>query len=235
MPAHATRLVYRWAACSGLAWLLALSSSASILHSPKFKVDGVVIVWGTQSGDIQADFPQAQRGTSLPYTLQITDTAAAHTSGHHIVQTAQLLAPVNTPQTPVLHALNDTQSSFYVASNTAFNIDAVLANPRSFSTDRLARSRISLKASLGGHSTLAFGQKAQYPHSDGPTGGINTEVQTLGDLAQSKRLFTGNQRTAAASGSIAQQSVQFTLDIQTTFSKTPLLQNQDIVFTVFIP
>jgi len=234
MPAQTTRIICRWATCFGLAYLLAFSSSASILHSPKFKVDGVVIVWGTQTGDIQTDIPEAQLGTHISNTLQITDTAT-HRSGHQIVQTARLLAPINTPQAPTLHTLKDTRSSFNVASNTAFNIDAVLANPQSLSADTLTQVRISLKANLQGHGTRAFGQKAQYPHTDGPTGGMNTEVKTLADLTQPQRLFTGNQRTAAAPGSIAQQSVQFTLDIKSTSSKTPLLQPQDIVFTVFIP
>jgi len=217
-----------------MALLLAFSSNASILHSPEFKVDGVVILWGAQTGTIQTDVPKARLGTHVSHTLQITNPEPPSPE-HHIVQTARLLAPTNTPQPPALHALKDTQSSFYVASNTAFNIDAVLANPQSLPADTLAGSSISLTANLQGHGALAYGQKAQYPHSDGPTGGINTDIQTLADLTQPQRLFTGNQRTAAASGSIAQQSVQFTLDIRKASPKTPLLQSQDIVFTVFIP
>jgi len=233
MPHQAISILCRLATCIGLIYLTAFASSASILHTPEFKVDGVVIVWGGETATIDTEFPKAKGGKRISHRLQFAQTDV-HASGHKIVQTAHLTAQPSPPH-PLLHTLQGQQASFYVASNTAFNIDAALTNSQTVSPQILAQTGISLKTILKGQGAVKHGHKAQYPHSNGPKGGINLNVKTLADLIQPQRLFTGNQRTAAAPGSIAEQSVQFIFDVQNIAAETHFYTSQNIVFTVFIP
>ncbi len=102
-------------------------------------------------------------------------------------------------------------SSFYVASNTPFAIDAsastVAANTTNFT---LADIGYSLAVTQSGtNGGLAFGANAQFPHTGGATGGVVASVNDLGDMASPVNVFTGNRRTAATPGTIASQSVRF--------------------------
>ena len=103
-------------------------------------------------------------------------------------------------------------SSFYVASNTAFAIDAsasvVTANTTNFT---LADVGYSLSVTqTATDSTLTFGADSQFPHTgDTSTSGVVATVVDLDDMSSAVNVFTGNRRTAATVGSIVDQSVRF--------------------------
>jgi len=102
-----------------------------------------------------------------------------------------------------------SRSSFYVASNVAFSIDAQtrFGGPN---TDLvfLFITGMEMMVTRTGDDGLAFGSAAQYPHSGGPRGGV-TDFPNLWSLLPGRTVFAGNQRTAASRGSIADQSVRF--------------------------
>jgi hypothetical protein len=102
-------------------------------------------------------------------------------------------------------------SSFYVASNTPFAIDAVAstvaANTVNFSLANVGYALEVTPTATDG--ALTFGANAQFPHTGGATGGVVSTVNDLGDMATSTNVFTGNRRTAATVGSIVGQSVRF--------------------------
>ncbi len=102
-------------------------------------------------------------------------------------------------------------SSFYVASNTAFAINAqattVAANTVNFT---LADVGYTLAVDQAGNDGLAYGANAQLPHTGNTTtSGVVTTVDDLGDMSAVTNVFTGNRRTAASVGTIASQSVRF--------------------------
>jgi hypothetical protein len=186
------------------------AAHSDIVHTPTFKVDGKIIVWG---GHAPGSLPAARLGDTI--SGKITPPAP---NPSHIVQTAHL----------------DPSSTFYVASNTAFNIDAALANPVSDTSEAL-RASLLIEVDIRGDGTVPFGTKAQYPHTGGARGGLPANTITLADLRQSTRVFTGNQRTAKSPGSIAEQSVRFTMSTQNTIGAESKAYAHGIVYTVFIP
>lgn len=102
-------------------------------------------------------------------------------------------------------------SSFYVASNTAFAINAqastVAASTVNFT---LADVGYSLAIDQAGNDGLAYGANAQLPHSGNTTtSGVVATVNDLGDMSTLTNVFTGDRRTAATTGTIASQSVRF--------------------------
>ena len=103
-----------------------------------------------------------------------------------------------------------SRSSFYVASNTPFSIDAQSQFSPGTSFIFLFITTLDMAVTLSGDDGLSFGSAAQYPHSAGPNGGL-TGTRTLWSLFGGANVFTGNQRTAASRGSIADQSVRFDL------------------------
>ncbi|MEO0982192.1 MAG: hypothetical protein AAFX03_06025 [Pseudomonadota bacterium] len=104
-----------------------------------------------------------------------------------------------------------TSSSFYVASNTPFSIDAVATAPTStLNFILLLITQLNISVERAGDDGLAFGSAAQFPHSAGPTGGVAAGAN-LFSLLGGQTVFTGDQRTAASRGSIADQSVRFDL------------------------
>ncbi|MEO0982144.1 MAG: hypothetical protein AAFX03_05780 [Pseudomonadota bacterium] len=95
------------------------------------------------------------------------------------------------------------ESSFYVASNRSFNIDAT-ATP--VGTPDFALSDIGYSLGVTVTDTdgsLTFGGQAQ-----DPTGSFGTATDLAG-LAAAPTVFTGAQRTAATPGTIVGQSVRF--------------------------
>lgn len=136
-----------------------------------------------------------------------------------------------------------TYTSFYVASNEPFSIDAQTFLPSNF-TDfvLLSVTRLEMAVTLSGDDGLAFGSAAQYPHSGGPTGGM-LNVPSLWSLLPGRRVFEGNRRTALSEGSIADQSVRFdnTYSIRAQnltgydLSLGTFDFEVDVVYTVYIP
>ena len=111
------------------------------------------------------------------------------------------------------------RTSFYVASNTAFSISAEVTNVdvdpvfTGFSNAFLGLVDVNMEvAPVGSTRTDAgfnYGSAAQPPHSGGETAGFSTPVDLLDLVNTPTTLFTGNQRTAATQGSIADHSVRF--------------------------
>lgn len=201
-------------------------ANAISVDNPHFKIDGLVIVWGAskQSGD------KAQIGPRL--TLTRTP---------QVQPSLSTLPPITGQLTPLpakdLAPLDDRQQHFYVASNTAFSIDAELVTETDQTAPLLDNTQFSLSVSLGDGD---IGQSAQYPHTGGARGGMATHVRTLADLTTSTRVFTGNQRTAARTGTIRQQSVRFDMTLMQTVSvdSSPSLAARpapEILFTIFVP
>ncbi len=135
------------------------------------------------------------------------------------------------------------RSSFYVASNVPFAIDAQAFTPTTFTEFILLLiTRVTLSVTPSGNDGLAFGSQAQPPHSGGPTAGF-APSQRLWDLRTARNMFTGNQRTALAPGSIADQSVRFDAEY---FIAANSLRGYDlslgtfdfsveVVYTVYVP
>jgi len=142
-------------------------------------------------------------------------------------------------------------SSFYVASNAAFDIFAQSSNvvaTGDFLTDGLDDENISFAMSIdvAGDDGLAYGGAAQDP-TGGATGVVAT-VDSLDDMAGGDtKVFDGGQRTAASVGSLAAQSVRFdsvySLDSDTATAGVQgydlslgvgTLQ-ADVTYTVYVP
>ena len=112
------------------------------------------------------------------------------------------------PNTDVLGPT--VNSSFFVASNTAFSIEAEAAAVTENGFD-LADIGMDMSVTLTGDDGLAFGDDAQFPHDGGATAGFSTPANlgVIEGTANAQTIFTGNQATAATPGSIADQSVRF--------------------------
>lgn len=141
-------------------------------------------------------------------------------------------------------------SSFYVASNAAFDIFAQSSNvvaTGDFLTDGLNDSNIAFAMSItaSGDDGLAFGASAQDPSTGGT--GVVTTIDSLDDISTQSKVFDGGRKTAATTGALAAQSVRFnsvyTLDSDTATAGTQgydlsmgvgTLQ-ADVTYTVFVP
>ncbi|MEM7768165.1 MAG: hypothetical protein AAF253_11855, partial [Pseudomonadota bacterium] len=108
--------------------------------------------------------------------------------------------------------LDDATSftSFYVASNVPFNIDGHAVRVIGRNDWVLGKIFWDMSVTPSGDDGLPFGSAAQFPHSDGAAGGVET-VNSLLDMTTSRTVFRGNQRTAASPGSVVDQSVRFDL------------------------
>ncbi|MHA7858341.1 MAG: hypothetical protein ACX94D_09665 [Henriciella sp.] len=129
------------------------------------------------------------------------------------------------------------ESSFYVASNTPFAIDAfadpaALEESGDFEADDIG---YSLDVTVSGNDGIAFGGNAQSPGN-----GFNAPA-TLDLLTTQTQVFNGTARTAANPGSIVSQSVRFdatyTLGAGTAYdlSQGAGEVKADVVYTVYVP
>jgi len=134
-------------------------------------------------------------------------------------------------------------SSFYVASNVPFAIDAQAFTPSTFTEFILLLiTRMQLSVTQSGDDGLAFGNSAQFPHSGGATSGFAPSLR-LWDLRTAQNVFTGNQRTAASPGSLADQSLRF--DAEYSIAAANLAGYDlslgtfdfqvEVVYTVYVP
>jgi hypothetical protein len=136
------------------------------------------------------------------------------------------------------------RSSFYIASNTAFSINAQ-ANATTATGFALSDVGYSLSVETNGDDGLAFGADAQFPHTDdSDTAGVVTTVDSLDDMEAGPTLvFAGNRLTAATPGSIADQSVRFDAEYTLVGSSGAGYDLSDgsgvieteVVYTVFVP
>lgn len=147
----------------------------------------------------------------------------------------------------------DHTSTFYVASNAAFDIYATATATAATATgdflvNGLDESNISFEmdvspgVALGG---LDIGIATQDPSVGGT--GVVTAIDSLDDMATATKVFDGGQRTAAARGSIAEQSVAFNMTYALTdptatgadtgydLSMGSGTITSDVTFTVYVP
>ena len=101
-----------------------------------------------------------------------------------------------------------TRSSFYVASNVPFNIDGQSLRVVGRNDNVMQKIFWDMSVTESGDDGLAFGDSAQFPHSNGAAGGI-ASVANLYAMRTRQTLFTGDQRTASGPGNLADQSVRF--------------------------
>lgn len=182
----------------------------------------------------------------MPFLLTNTDrgTISTDTNGDGIVSGADAFTSFG------LRNITDARvdavrqsSSFYVASNVPFAIDAQAFTPTTFTEFILLQiTRMQLSMTQTGDDGLAFGASAQLPHSGGATGGVAPSLR-LWDLRNARNVFTGNQRTAILPGSIADQSVRFDAEYAITAANLAGYDlslgtfdfQVEVVYTVYVP
>lgn len=182
----------------------------------------------------------------MPFLLTGTDRGTINTdsNGDGVISGADAFTSFG------MQSVTDTRvdavrqsSSFYVASNVPFAIDAQAFSPSNFTEFILLLiTRMQLSVTETGDDGLAFGQSAQLPHSGGPTSGVSPSLR-LWDLRFARNVFTGNQRTAATPGSIADQSVRF--DAEYSIAAANLTGYDlslgtfdfqvEVVYTIYVP
>ncbi len=183
---------------------------------------------------------------TMPYLIQ--NSAAGNfstdTNSDGITNAADSFSPFGLTGASDLRVDGTTsRTSFYIASNVPFAIDADTDFPNTgINFTLMAITRMNMSVTLSGDDGLAFGAAAQYPHSAGPTGGVNG-VNNMFQLLNGRNVFTGNQRTAASRGTLADQSVRF--DVAYSIGAASLNGYDlslgtfdfevDVTYTVFIP
>ena len=128
-------------------------------------------------------------------------------------------------------------SSFYVASNTAFSINGSASTTTTSGDFELADIGYSLGVTVNGTDDgLSFGSNAQDPNGTFPT------FANLAALSPTPvPVFNGNRRTAASTGSIVDQSVRFdatyTLGAGGVYDLSQGAGEIEaaVVYTVFVP
>jgi len=140
--------------------------------------------------------------------------------------------------------LQEHTSSFYVASNAAFDIfassSAFTATGDFLADGVLNMSNITFDMALdvAGDDGLAYGSNAQSP---GTFPGTVTDLDDMNGVAT--KVFDGTVRTASARGSLASQSVRFdntyTLDDGTglgyDLSMGSGTVQADVTYTIYVP
>ncbi|WP_371398318.1 hypothetical protein [Fretibacter rubidus] len=205
--------------------------------------------------------PISDSGTAVDGTATF-DPVTGETSGGTFTDngTAGVLDAADTLTAFGLDATTDVSgglvgshnSSFYVASNAAFDIFAQSSNvvaTGDFLTDGLDDENISFAMSIetsGTDGGLAFGGATAQDPSTGGTGVVAT-IDSLDDMSTQTKVFDGGQRTAAAPGSLTEQSVRFdsvyTLDSDTgtagvqgyDLSMGVGTLQADVTYTIFVP
>ncbi len=142
--------------------------------------------------------------------------------------------------------LNEHKSSFYVASNAAFDIYAQASNfaatgDFNAGSTLLDESNISfsMDMALSGDDGLAFGSNAVTSNPGTFPAGVND----LGDMSAAAKVFDGTSRTARLRGNLASQSVRFdntyALDDGTglgyDLSMGAGTVQADVTYTIYVP
>lgn len=203
--------------------------------------------------------PISDSGTAVDGTA-VFDPVTGETSGGTFTDngTAGVLDAADTLTAFGIDASTDVEaglvgshnSSFYVASNAAFDIFAESSNvvaTGDFLTDGLDESNIgfSMAVTTSGDDGLAFGAAAQDPSTGGT--GVVAAVTSLADISTQSKVFDGGRKTAASVGALAAQSVRFdsvyALDSDTgtagvqgyDLSMGVGTLQADVTYTVFVP
>lgn len=239
-------------------------AQASIIDRPIFTISGVVIVWGgdgsgsasvgdfiVNSGSGSIDLINV--GVQPVITGTLTNALASPSSNLSVSgQTLDDQGVVGvldvgdsygafSPNEKVTTSIGKFQSSFYVASNTAFTIRAkatldTVESTASASLGDVYRTMVIEKSGVDGG--LSYGSSSQFPHSgDSATSGVFNNG-FLNGLSDETLVFQGDRSTAIGNGTIADQSVRFTNTYEVAsggfeVDKSSLVAN--VVYTIAIP
>lgn len=219
------------------------NSAAASGDADLITTDAHTVVTGTL---ISTQDGLASATGGMPFLLTNTDrgTFSTDTNGDGMVSGDDAFTSFG------LQNITDTRvdavrqnSSFYVASNVPFAIDAQAFTPSTFTEFILLLiTRVQLSMTETGDDGLPFGASAQLPHSGGPTSGFSPSLR-LWDLRFPRNMFTGNQRTARAPGTIADQSVRFDAEYSIAaanlngydLSLGTFDFQVEVVYTVYVP
>lgn len=240
-------------------------AQASIVDRPLFTISGVVIVWGGDgSGSASVgDFivNSASSGSidlinaSVQPVITGTLTNALASPSSNLSVSGQTLNDQGvvgeldvgdsystfSPNEEVTTSLGKFQSSFYVASNTAFTIRAQATLDTTASSLGASLSdvyRTLVIERFGTDGGLSYGLSSQFPHSGNTSTSGVLNNGFLNALSSETLVFQGDRSTAIGSGSIADQSVRFTNTYEIAaggfeVDKSSLVAN--VVYTVAIP
>lgn len=156
-------------------------------------------------------------GFPLNFTGSPTGDFNTDTNGNGSLDAGDALAPFQLDADFDV-AASTPRTSFFVASNTPFSISAEITDVRvdpiftGFSNAFLSFVDLVMEVAPVGTRTdggFTYGSAAQAPHSGGEQAGFITPIDLLNLVNTPTNVFTGNQRTAAGPGSIADQSVRF--------------------------
>jgi len=157
-------------------------------------------------------------GFPLDFTGSPTGDFSTDTNGNGSLDAGDSLAPFQLDADFDV-ASSTPRTSFYVASNTPFNISAEITDVQvdpvftAFSNTFLGFVDLEMEvAPVGAERTdgsITYGSAAQPPHSGGEQAGFSSPIDLLDLVNTPTNVFSGNQRTAASPGSIVDQSVRF--------------------------
>ncbi|MEL6859976.1 MAG: hypothetical protein AAFO74_16435 [Pseudomonadota bacterium] len=226
------KLLLAGAATSVAVATFAAPTQASIIDRPHFKVEPIIIVWAADANGSAGMVTEFIVGSD-PNTDLISEDGRAVNTGT-LTPTDDALGTVNTlvdvsnaetglnpttaaagsvssfAATETLSGSSSTTawaSSFYVATNTAFSINAEATetlNSGDFVLGDIGFT-MSKDATSGTVGTIDWGAESQDPSGAFP------EVADLGELTSETLVFDGTNgnRTASGTGSIAEQSIRF--------------------------
>ncbi len=231
------KLLLAGAALAASSAALTAPASASIIDRPHFKVLGVVIVWGANDADgstpIATDFVigdaadtdliAADGRTVVTGSLTATPDAAAIAAsgfsaldldgteigdGDGDLDLNDSFAAFDVSTATIGGAPLTYNSSFYVASNTAFGINATVQSSTVSGDFALADVGYALSVTPAGtDGALTFGGNATDVGATGDFSGAPADLAAFG--AGANQVFLGTERTAANAGNIVSQSVRF--------------------------
>jgi len=204
---------------------LAPTVNGDIISTQRFEVDGLVIVWSADAagnapvavdflidGDANADVADVDLIADDAFTVV---TGTLNSTNNNIGVGG---FPLDFTGSPTVDS-STPRTSFYVASNTPFNISAEITDVQvdpvftAFSNAFLGFVDLEMEvAPVGAARTdgsITYGSAAQPPHSGGEQAGFSSPIDLLDLVNTPTNVFSGNQRTAATPGSIADQSVRF--------------------------
>lgn len=208
-------------------------TQAAIIDRPHFKVEPIIIVWATDASGGSAIVTDFLVGSGPSPTDLISEDGFAVQTGT-LMTTSDAYGNINAlmdvdginPDIDVANAVAGSitafsasetvsgssntqtwQSSFYVATNTAFSINAQ-ATPSIEDGDFSVADigfEIEKNFATDTDAGLTWGAQSQDP------GGSFTAISDLSDLTSATLVYdgTGGTRTASGTGTIAEQSVRF--------------------------
>lgn len=233
-----------------IVWAADASGTAPIVSD--FIIDSGVADTDLINGDVHTVITGSLAATDNAFpdgtgaTLRIQNSPGGGNQntrqGDRFTSAADVLNPFRlNGATDVRTIRSDILTSFYVATNKAFNIDVVAAPVSDPADLNLIRVRMRMTQS-GTDDGLAFGSAAQIPHSSNTnSSGVQWNgYRRLSTLTAGRDIFRGNRRTASSPGTIADQSVRFDLDYRWNTGNIDLSDGTfdveaDVIYTVYIP